>query len=1264
MVVQRDGTHRVDIWAAPGEAKMVLRRLVKVQRLFGWTAKVHRPYQERQIGVRDSPSAGARQPLKPTGGLARQVDTLKVCTWNIGSARGKGTDLQLLASQQKLDVICLQETKIAASDWPCRIPGYVTLEEAAVEGKPGHNGLAILVRKGLNARLSYAGPITPFMIVAMLQWESEGSDPKGNKVLIGSVYIPPVGNANRRAAIKSCCQCIQRIRSKLGELPFFVGGDWNTLEKNLQKTLNVKGLNFVDMKGSAVSRRQGKRGIDFVVNASLVHQSAPDQTGKLAISWVDRTWDVSDHWPVIVHVDWRSIVQIDKVRDSEGWEMAGSERGHYRKLFAKLHGSSNETKAAISQDNQWAVLGDEDSGDVADLSKKLDHFIKTSKLVADRQAMGKGMKSGSIRKPGRGIPKKLERAINKRQKSIGTVRYPAEALRVKRLQRELNREQWIKSIKNGVQALKQHNGSKGAWRWIQMIKDKGRGKVRIGGLFKGLTPIISSESGELLTGTSEIANEWVKHFGKLAKDGSGHSLDLEYWRERDKDKPVFNGPIRELNSDLTWSECKSAIRQMRSGKAPGEDGIPAEWFKLCVEEEDRLEAENQKRLGTATSPNGDKPLTKMGNVVFGLLASMWDQAEDIPTWLKEATVCPIPKKGGNLEDPNNWRGISLISVILKVVSNVVIRRVRTQLETRNLLIKEQAGFRDRLEGMAQVAALFECLQRRLIKGLKTWVCFVDIRKAYDTVPHGALFSKLERYGVKGKCLKFIMEVYKQSALTVNGCDGKCPLERGVRQGCPMSTTLFDVFINDVIGALPCSCKIPLGSSKESLFLLIKGLLFADDMVVLGESQEDMKLSMLKLGEWAQDNEMEFGISKCGVMVVNGSDADQTRAGKIRLQGKKVPVVTSYTYLGIVIRRDLSFSEELTARNEKTRRALYANKGFLTDPWVPLWVRSLVYKSCVTSIAAFGSEIWGMKGENSKALQSLLNQGVRWLVGSKATSNGAVCLTSAQLELGIPPLEAQAAARRARLFFKAGSMKLWLSDLVRCPLRARERTWVSGTHEWLAKNAKQTLIAFEQATEGTSGSAATPTQTTPKVLARQVLRSKWKATNDTQGKAKAKCYKDYIKYNLNRTSYFIQQYRFEPILAKGLTQLVRARLGSSLTLKRLRQMHLVDNKDCPECKVEENLAHILLNCKRWSRYRDIYLSTLIDMVKIISESAHDQVYLLLGGEINGKSLWKAGHRPLKECEHFKLVAFFKACWPRLRQLQGARSPGTNAQGGVR
>src|SRR4051812_11915511 len=99
---------------------------------------------------------------------------------------------------------------------------------------------------------------------------------------------------------------------------------------------------------------------------------------------------------------------------------------------------------------------------------------------------------------------------------------------------------------------------------------------------------------------------------------------------------------------------------------------------------------------------------------------------------------------------DNYRGISLIAVALKVVCSIVIDRIKGSLEERELLCREQAGIRSREECAAQVIALYEIARRRQLCGLPTFAAFIDFRKAYDTVPHQALLKKLDGIGVRGK----------------------------------------------------------------------------------------------------------------------------------------------------------------------------------------------------------------------------------------------------------------------------------------------------------------------------------------------------------------------------------------------------------------------------------------------------------------------------------------------------------------------------------
>ena len=299
------------------------------------------------------------------------------------------------------------------------------------------------------------------------------------------------------------------------------------------------------------------------------------------------------------------------------------------------------------------------------------------------------------------------------------------------------------------------------------------------------------------------------------------------------------------------------------------------------------------------------------------------------------------------------------------------------------------------------------------------------------VPHSILLYKLERFGVCGRALQFFQTLYASSQASVrdlaDGNNGE-PFTptRGVRQGCPSSPLMFNIFINDLFDF--CARFLKNNSINGSLtglsqnadiHMFFPGLLFADDVVLCAESIAALQKQLFAVELWTRMNRMALNVNKCGVMAVNTNVARSNkrqqvlRKKPIIVAGKAVPVVDTYTYLGMPFNRVLDIKQMAMARRDQVAPAMKAIAGFCRNPEYPLCAKVKLLATVALPKVSYGAEIFGMNSVFSRPLASAYNNTIKAIC--KPWGNPSATLLSN--ETGLPSFTTQAAAARARLLLK-------------------------------------------------------------------------------------------------------------------------------------------------------------------------------------------------------------------------------------------------------
>jgi len=511
------------------------------------------------------------------------------------------------------------------------------------------------------------------------------------------------------------------------------------------------------------------------------------------------------------------------------------------------------------------------------------------------------------------------------------------------------------------------------------------------------------------------------------------------------------------------------------------------------------------------------------------------------------------------------------------------------------------------------------------------------------VPHEAMFAKLRRFGIRGRCYKFLVELYRRSTIRVRVGSGPSAafteafdLERGLRQGCPLSCVLFNIFINDIFDAVPIpGCLVPSGrrSDRQTDPLRCHGLLFADDLVALASDLGELRSFCDHITAWCRANEMEVGIHKCGIMEFEPLDAsgflmpsvlpNEALQAQMQLCGQRVPLVETYTYLGVEITKGLSLADLIAPRLESGRKTVHSLAPFLSCPIIPMSSRWMIVQVVVLPRLLYGAEIYGMNRALTDAMQRSLNFALRCVLGiPKFRSMSSLLLWK---EMRSKPICALAASRRARAYVKAFGLKTWVNQLVKRPLRIRKWTWASGTCRWI----KRFCVPHSPLEPAEWEDWATWDPKECRARVEEAIMIREFAIRDAEGyRARAET-REYTSRAYELQPLVRARVPYDPTLVTGLTWISRFRTKTVATTAQMFAWGKLTpywTTRCPCCNSNEHIedaAHLFLECSRWHQHRQRYLSPILRQIAKLPSAARftrsDRLAFLLGGTTRELSL---------------------------------------------
>ena len=430
-----------------------------------------------------------------------------------------------------------------------------------------------------------------------------------------------------------------------------------------------------------------------------------------------------------------------------------------------------------------------------------------------------------------------------------------------------------------------------------------------------VSEVIKEVNGDVITNQHRRVDRWAEHFNELLNRPPPPA---------DRPEGDFNHYLKIMDCIPSIEEVKQAVKQLRSGSAAGEDGIPPELWKY-----------------------GGYALIVRLTMLMQLI---WSTGT-IPCDWYLSIILPLYKKADNAVCGNH-RGISLLDTAYKLLEIIILNRIRPQFE--KIARENQCGFRPGRGTVDQILALRLLIEERQEYRQPLIVAFVDFSAAFDSVDRSRMFTILQEAGIPYKVVEMIRLLYRDCSSRVrvyNTESDSFPVSTGVKQGAILSPVLFNIVLDAVLkSSMRENLGVEIFSAHGSKS--ITDMDYADDIALVGDNSTDLQSLMNRLSEAAGQVGLKISAKKTQVCYRNCPEP------AITLDGSVLECVDDFPYLGSRIDMSGYSKKDISTRIAKASCAFnLLSHRLWNNPDVSLPTKTKVYNAAIRPVLTYACDTW-------------------------------------------------------------------------------------------------------------------------------------------------------------------------------------------------------------------------------------------------------------------------------------------------------------------